>query len=283
MAQVVAVYEQCQPQVALRGFRRVVGLPAWRLRDYLRAASRRQPRRRHEEELQRLAQQVALEHPTYGYRRLDYVLRARGVHIGRERVRRFLAAALGLRHERFKKKRRAIPASTTTTELPQGRRVQIDATRLSLADGVTWVYVVEDVASRVCLAASVGRRISKERAAHTLQAGSRFLQPWGIATSLVIQSDGGSEFTSEYFQRCCLAIGQWVRSRINDAGGMGILERLHRTFKYEFVFRHEVTTSAELQELVPRFRVWYNRERLHSSLGYQTPWQRSLADGEALT
>jgi putative transposase len=64
---------------------------------------------------------------------------------------------------------------------------------------------------------------------------------------------------------------------------MGILERLNRTFKYECVFRHEVTTAAELQELVPRLRVWYNRERLHSSLGYQTPWQRFVAGGEALT
>jgi putative transposase len=279
---VAAVYEQFQPKVSLRGFMRVVGLPAWRLRDYLRAASRRQQRQRHEEELQQLVQQAALEHPTYGYRRLYYVLRARGVHIGRERVRRLLAA-LGLGHERSKKKRRAMPASPATTELPQGRRVQIDATRLSLADGVTWVYVVEDVASRVCLAASVGRRLSQERAAQTLQAGYHCLQQWGITTSLVIQSDGGSEFTSAHFQRCCLAIGQWVRSRINDAGGMGILERLNRTFKYEFVFRHEVTTSAELKELVPRFRVWYNRERLHSSLGYQTPWQRFLADGGALT
>jgi putative transposase len=282
MAQVAAVYEQFQPQVSLRGFMRVVGLPSWRLRDYLRGASRRQQRQRHEEELQQVVQQGALEHPTYGYRRLYYVLRARGLHIGRERVRRLLAA-LGLGHGGFKKRRRAVPASTATTELPQGRRVQIDATRLSLADGVTWVYVVEDVASRVCLAASVGRRLSKERAVQTLQAGYRFLQQWGIATSLVIQSDGGSEFTSEHFQRCCLAVGQWVRSRINDEGGMGILERLNRTFKYEFVFRHEVTTSAELKELVPRFQVWYNQERLHSSLGYQTPWQRLLADGGALT
>jgi putative transposase len=77
------------------------------------------------------------------------VLRARGLPIGRERARRLLAA-WGLGHGRFKKKRRVIPASTAAAELPQGRRVQIDATRLSLAEGVTWVYVVEDVASRVC-------------------------------------------------------------------------------------------------------------------------------------
>jgi putative transposase len=110
------------------------------------------------------------------------------------------------------------------------------------------------------------------------QAGHRILQQGDITAPLVIQSAGGSAFTSEYFQRCCQAIGQWVRCRVNQAGGMGIVERFNRTFKYEFVFRHEVTTVVELQELTPQFREWYNQERLHSSLGYQAPWQRFLTD-----
>ena len=277
-----AVYEQFQTKLSLRGFMRVAGLPYWQLRDYLRAASLRQQRQQCEQELQQAVQQVALEHPTYGYRRLFYVLKARGLHIGRERVRRLLAA-LGLEHRCLPKRRRAAPAITAAAEFPAGRRVQIDATRLSCSDGVTWVYVVEDVASRLCLAVSVGRSLSKERAAQALQEGHRTLQQGGITAPLVIQSDGGSEFTSEYFQRCCQAIGQWVRCRVNQAGGMGIVERLNRTFKYEFVFRHEVTTSAELKALVPQFRKWYNQERLHSSLGYQVPWQRFLADIAGLT
>jgi putative transposase len=118
-----------------------------------------------------------------------------------------------------------------------------------------WVYVVEDVTSQACLAASAGRRLSKERAAQALQEAHHFLRQGGIAASLVIQSDGGSEFTSEYFQQCCQAIRQWVRCRIDQAGDMGIVERLHRTFKYEFVFRHEVTTAVELKELAPRQRL----------------------------
>ena len=125
--------------------------------------------------------------------------------------------------------------------------------------------------------------VSKERAVQTLQEGHRFLQQGGVITSLVIQSDGGSEFTSAYFQSCCQAMGQWVRCRVNQPGGLGVVERLNRTFKYEFVFRHEVTTSAELKALVPQFRKWYNQERLHSSLGYQVPWQRFLADIAGLT
>jgi putative transposase len=278
---VAAVYEPFQTKISLRGWMRVVGWPYWRLRDYLRASSRRQQRQRYEQVLQQSIHQAALAHPTYGYRRLYHVLKGYGMHVGRERVRRWLAA-LELQHKRPQKQRRAAPTVTAGAELPAGRRVQIDATRLSPADGIAWIYIVEDVASRACLAINVGRSLSKERAAHALQAGQTLSQRCGMPVSLVIQSDGGSEFTSEHFQRYCQTIGQWVRCRINQAGGMGILERLNRTCKYEFVFRHEVTTSIELQALVPRFQDWYNQERLHSSLGDQVPWPRFLADVAAL-
>ena len=52
---------------------------------------------------------------------------------------------------------------------------------------------------------------------------------------------------------------------------MGILERLNRTFKHEYIFRHEVNTQDELKALIPPFMQWYNERRLHSSLGYRRP------------
>jgi putative transposase len=172
---------------------RVVGVPYWRLRDYRRAATRRQQREQSHQAVRHVVHQAALEQPTYGYRRLYHMLKARGQGIGRERVRRLLAM-LGLTHVRLRKKRRAPPAVTAMAALPPGRRVQIDATRLTLGGGVTWVYMVEDVASRACLAVSVGRRLSHKRAAQALQEGHRALQQGGITAALVVQSDGGSEF-----------------------------------------------------------------------------------------
>ena len=62
-----------------------------------------------------------------------------------------------------------------------------------------------------------------------------------------------------------------MRCRVARVGGMGILERLHRTFKHEFVFRHEVKTLVELRALLPAFQHWYNEQRLHSHLDYHTP------------
>lgn len=65
---------------------------------------------------------------------------------------------------------------------------------------------------------------------------------------------------------------------VNQVGDMGILERLNRTFKYDFIFQHEVNVLDDPKGLAPQFRQWYNQERRHSSLAYRTPWQKLLAD-----
>lgn len=51
---------------------------------------------------------------------------------------------------------------------PEGRRVQVDATRLSRADGVCWISFVLDVTSRVVLASRVVRSLSMHLAKLTL-------------------------------------------------------------------------------------------------------------------
>lgn len=90
--------------------------------------------------------------------------------------------------------------------------------------------------------------------------------------NLVIQTDGGSDFTSEVFQAYANSVGQWIRSKVSQVGGMGILERMHPTFKYDYAFKHEIANLQELQAVCDGFKTWYNQQRLHSALNYQTPY-----------
>ncbi|NMQ20350.1 transposase, partial [Candidatus Competibacter phosphatis] len=56
------------------------------------------------------------------------------------------------------------------------------------------------------------------------------------------------------------------------SAGMGILERLNRTFNARI--RLFVTRSvpwADLKTLLPGFQYWYNERRLHSHLEYRPP------------
>ena len=70
--------------------------------------------------------------------------------------------------------------------------------------------------------------------------------------------------------RVVKAQGLWIRCRVNQVGGMGIRERLHRTFNHKSVFRDKMETPAQLRSPLPEFQKWYNDKRWHSSLGDQT-------------
>ena len=270
MAELANLYRH-YPELSLRRFAEAVGVAYYRLRDFIRGEQQRRKRQQREQALRQAVKEAALEHPTYGHRPLYQELEARGVNVGREKVRRILGE-LGLNPAPARKRRKGAPEVTAVPDYPLGRRVQIDATQVALRKGKAWVYLVQDVPSRACLAIRVVRSLSKEAARDVLCEGVKVLKQLGIHDSLVIQSDAGSDFTSELFQQFCRSVGCWVRSKVDHKGGMGILERLNRTWKHSWLFRHEYRTSLDVQALAERFRAWYNRERRHSTLGYATPW-----------
>ena len=221
----------------------------------------------------------ALLHPTYGYRFLYQELRAQGNQVGLHRVRELLGE-LGLNPPQPRKTRKPSSEVMAPPEWPAGRRIQIDATRLSLADGVCWVYHVLDVESRVVLASKAVRSLSMQLAKQALDEGVAVLRSLGLHGGVLVQSDGGSDFTGEVFQTACLRHGSWVRCKVSQKGGMAVLERLNRTYKYSYAFRHDWNSLAEVQTALPDFRRWYNRQRRHSALDYHTPWATLIGEAD---
>ena len=94
-----------------------------------------------------------------------------------------------------KKPRCQAPSITVEKQGPVVRRVQNDVKWLPLTDGVSWVYL-EDAASRMCLSASVGPIVNQEKAAEALQRRHDLFVDFSIDEHLLIQSDGGSDFSS---------------------------------------------------------------------------------------
>ena len=262
---------QGHPKLSLRRFARYVDVPYHKLRDHRKSAARRVDKEHQQRELKELVRTTALAHPTYGYRLLYQELQDHDSPIGLHRVRLALNS-LGLSTAEPKKKRRPRLETPVPQDWPTGRRIQIDATRLSLSDGVCWVYFVLDIQSRVVLASRAVRSLSKYEAKLTLDEGVAVLHNLGFKEPIVVQSDGGSDFTSELFQQACKQYGSWIRSKVSQVGGMGILERLNRTYKYQFAFRHDWQSLPELRSALPTFMHWYNHQRRHSALSYNTPW-----------
>jgi putative transposase len=90
----------------------------------------------------------------------------------------------------------------------------------------------------------------------------------------IFNTDQGSQFTSEDFTKTLLdkriRISMDGRGRVFDNI---FIERLWRTVKYQNIFVHDYENVADVRQGLETYFEFYNTERLHQSLGYQTPWE----------
>ena len=88
----------------------------------------------------------------------------------------------------------------------------------------------------------------------------------------VFNTDQGVQFTAEAFTGRLLSAGVSVSM---DGRGRALdnvfVERLWRTVKYEDIYIRGYEAVPELQQGLARYFAFYNEERLHQSLGYETP------------
>src|SRR5258708_22047234 len=88
----------------------------------------------------------------------------------------------------------------------------------------------------------------------------------------VFNTDQGVQFTAEAFTGRLVSAGVAVSM---DGRGRALdnvfVERLWRTVKYEDIYIRGYEAVPELQRGLARYFAFYNEERLHQSLGYETP------------
>jgi len=106
------------------------------------------------------------------------------------------------------------------------------------------------------------------------------LASWNMAlsrrrpsTQLVFHSDRGCQYASAEFRSALTSSGALASmSRKANCYDNAAMESFWSTLKHELVYRHPFRTRAEAQSAIFEYiEVFYNRARLHSSLGYQSP------------
>jgi putative transposase len=91
---------------------------------------------------------------------------------------------------------------------------------------------------------------------------------------LIWNSDQGSHFTSpQYTDRLLAADVQISMDGKQRALDNIFTERLWRTVKYEEVYLHDYASPREARQGLSRYFEFYNQERPHQALNYQTPAQ----------
>lgn len=145
-----------------------------------------------------------------------------------------------------------------------------DATCILTGQG--WLYVVAllDLHSRRVVGWSMDERLDADMAVRALQMaiGQRRPRP-----NLIVHSDRGTQFASGAFRRL-LATHQLLpsMSRQGNCYDNAYVEAFWSSLKYELVYHRRFATKAEARSAIFEYiEAFYNRTRLHSSLGYVSP------------
>jgi len=225
-------------------------------------------------ELMRRIDELHLQFPFYGSRRIARELRDRGLVANRKRVQRLM---------RIMDIEAIAPKPNTSRPEPEhpvypyllrglsiGRPNQVwasDITYIPLARGFAYLVAVMDWYSRRVLSWRLSNTLDSSFCVEALdEALLRFGQPE------IFNTDQGSQFTAEAFTSVLLARGVKISM---DGKGRCIdnvfVERLWRSLKYEEVYLNDYDDLIDARAGIGRYFDFYNDRRPHTALGYQAP------------
>lgn len=219
-------------------------------------------------------------HQTYGYRRIYKALIAAGKRASRRRVARLM--------RRLKRQGRQYKRYVVTTkpakklpEIPDllQRRFEAEApdrvwlsdiTYVRTAQGWLYLAVILDLFSRRVVGWSMAPSLSKQIALNALRMALKTRQP---SPGLIHHSDRGSQYTSHDYQLLLKAHqAQPSLGRVGACFDNAPTESFFGSLKSEWLhFHHFATRQQAMTHTFYYIEQFYNRQRLHSALGYLTP------------
>jgi putative transposase len=229
---------------------------------------------REELALMRRIDELHLRWPFYGSRKLCVALHNEGVEVNRKHMQR-LMTLMGL--VSIAPKPRTSDPSPEHPVYPYLLRNRLisrpnevwaaDITYIPMALGFAYLVAIIDWFSRRVLAWRLSNTMESSFCVEALQeALSHFQKPD------IFNTDQGSQFTADSFTKVLrgagIAISMDGRGRCIDNV---FVERVWRSLKYEEVFLHAYDDLGEARVGIGRYFRFYNLERPHQALGYQTP------------
>jgi putative transposase len=221
---------------------------------------------------------------TYGAPRIRAALAAEGVFVSRKRVARLMRqdSLCGVRRRRRRVGTTVVDKTAPVApNLVQRNFAPGSVNRLWVAD-ITyvptdegWLYLASllDCHSRRVIGWSMADHVRTELALAALEMALARRRP--VPGRLIHHSDRGCQYTASAYQAVLAARGiQASMSRAGEPLDNAVAESFFSTLKAEVVEgRHWRTRAETAQAIFEWIEVFYNRQRLHSSLGNRTPEQ----------
>lgn len=239
------------------------------------------PMREEDLHIMRLMDELHMEDPCRGTRRLVDELLEKGVRAGRGKVRRLMRA---MRIKAVYCVPRTTVADKTKYKFPyllRGLKITrpnqvwaLDITYLPIRGGFMYMVAVIDLYSRYIVNWSISNSMEAEWVVGMLkEAIALYGKPE------IINSDQGSQFTSEEYTSLFRKGGVAEGVKISmDGKGRAIdnvfIERFWRTLKHEHLYLNPPAEGGELYTTCKQFVHFYNEKRKHSSIGKVPPGAR---------
>jgi len=231
--------------------------------------------------LEQIRQVFAQSDQRYGSPRITRHLQAQQITCSENRVARLMRRY----HIQAKSKRPFRPRTTDSQHLygavpnrlqQNGLPTSInqtwvaDITYISSAGGWIYLAAVMDLYSRKIVGWSLGYTLQSSLVKEALQQAWALRRP---APGLLHHSDRGVQYASNSFQ-ALLRSHQMLpsMSTVGHCYDNAHMESFWSTLKTELVHRHSFTDLFQARSALFQYiEIFYNRQRLHSSLGYKTP------------
>jgi len=153
-----------------------------------------------------------------------------------------------------------------------GQRLVGDITYLKTGEGWLYLATVIDLATRMVTGWQLA---SHMRTSLVTGALAMAITHGHIQQGAVFHSDRGTQYASAEFTRFCQAHG--VRTSVGRTGvcwDNAAAESFFAALKNEMYHRQASPSHAHARFAVADYiEVFYNRQRLHSTLGYRTPFE----------
>jgi transposase InsO family protein len=157
------------------------------------------------------------------------------------------------------------------------RKWVTDITYIDTAEGWLYLAAVMDLFSRQVVGWAMDEHMETSLVEQALQMGMLRRQP---SEGLLHHSDQGCQYTSEAYQRALARYQcQVSMSRVGNCFDNAAMESFFKTLKTECACQPFPTRALARTAIFEYIEGWYNRQRLHSSLGYLSPMEFELKSG----